>query len=147
MSVSTWHRKISKTRFIYKLFQLNVRIGQIVFNHPKKYRPNYGDTLIKTGLDALKHACIANSIFMHPSISEHDFKLRRRHLIEAKGLIDYISTVAYVYLELVKSCDGITAEKIFNQEEEIGLASIELAKMFTGVLKSDKRTYNSKKKN
>lgn len=47
MSVPSWKRSASKSEYIRLLYDLNVRIGQIVANKPKKYRGSYGDMLIK----------------------------------------------------------------------------------------------------
>lgn len=43
MSVPAWERDKSKTDFIRLLMELNIRIGKIVGNKPKKYKQNYGD--------------------------------------------------------------------------------------------------------
>lgn len=138
MSVPTWRRSESKAKFLHRLYRLNIRIGEIVANHPKKYRANYGDALITNALNALTHAEIANGIFMHVRTSESDYQLRRRHLREAKGYTEAVATVAYIYLELTAKTDGVKEEKILKQEEEIGLECAEIVKMIKGVLNSDR---------
>ena len=147
MSVPTWMRSESKTRFLYRLYKLNIRIGEIVANHPTKYRANYGDRLITTALDALTHAQIGNSIFMHIATPEIDYQTRRKHLREAKGYTEALATTAYIYLELTAKADGVKKEKIQKQEEEIGLECAEISKMIKGVLDSDRRIYNSRPRN
>lgn len=144
MSVPTWMRSESKTKFLYRLYKLNIRIGEIVANHPTKYRASYGDNLIKNALLALNHAQIGNSIYMHVATPECDYHLRRSHLREAKGYTEAIATVAYIYLELTAKTDGAKRDKILRQEEEIGLECEEIAKMIKGVLDSDRRIYNSR---
>lgn len=144
MSVPTWMRSESKTKFLYRLYKLNIRIGEIVANHPTKYRANYGDNLITNALLALNHAQIGNSIYMHVATPESDYQLRRSHLREAKGYTEAIATVAYIYLELTAKTDGVKRDKILKQEEEIGLECEEIAKMIKGVLDSDRKIYNSR---
>ena len=146
MSVPTWLRSESRTRFLYRLYKLNIRIGEIVENHPKKYRANYGDVLITNALNALTHAEIGNGIFMHSATPEADYQLRRKHLREAKGYTESIATVAYIYLELIAKTDGVKREKILKQEEEIGRDCEEIAKMLKGVLDSDRKIYNANRR-
>lgn len=143
MSVPTWMRSESKTKFLWRLYRLNIRIGEIIENHPKKYRANYGDNLIKNALLALNHAQIGNSIYMHVATSENDFQRRRDHLSEAKGYTEAIATVAYIYLELIAKTDGAKKDKILKQEEEIGLECAEISKMIKGVMDSDRRIRNN----
>ena len=88
MSVPSWKRSISKTEYIRLLFELNIRIGEIVANSPKKYRANYGDFLVKSALEALKYAQIANSIFVSSSMTEADYNLRRGLLQQARGIVE-----------------------------------------------------------
>lgn len=54
MSVPTWKRSKSKVEFLNLLMELNINIGKITANKPKKYKANYGDHLIKEGLRGLK---------------------------------------------------------------------------------------------
>ena len=56
MSVPTWERNESKTEYLNMLYELNVNLGKIIMNKPKKYRENYGDHIIKTALESLKYA-------------------------------------------------------------------------------------------
>lgn len=144
MSVPTWMRTTSKTKYLHRLYKLNIRIGEIVANHPKKYRANYGDSLITTALNALTHAQIGNGIFMHAAMTEADYQIRRKQLQGAKGYTEAIATIAYIYLELIAKTDGVKEEKILEQEEEIGLECAEISKMIKGVLDSDRRIYNSR---
>lgn len=143
MSVPSWLRSESKTKFLHCLYKLNIRIGEIVANHPKKYRANYGDNLISNALLALNHAQMANSIFMNANTPADDFRLRRQHLREARGRVETVSTVAYIYLELISKTDGAPKNKLLKQEEEIGLACSEISKMLRAVLDSDRRIYNN----
>ena len=144
MSVPTWLQSEAKSKFLWRLYRLNVRLGEIVANHPIKYRATYGDKLINTALQALIHARAGNAVWMNVGTSETDYKIRREHLKEAKGYTDAIAPLAYIYLELVKKADGVKPEKILKQEEEIGLESAEISKMIKGVMDNDRNLHNVK---
>ena len=144
MSVPSWLRSESKALFLWRLYRLNIRIGEIVVNHPTKYRATYGDQLINNALTALTHARIGNGIFMHIATTEADYQLRRKHLREAKGYTEAIAPIAYIYLELTAKTDGVKKDKILKQEEEIGLECAEISKMVKGVLDNDRKLYNSR---
>lgn len=144
MSVPTWLQSEAKSKFLWRLYRLNVRLGEIVANHPIKYRATYGDKLINTALQALIHARTGNAVWMNVGTSETDYKIRREHLKEAKGYTDAIAPLAYIYLELVRKADGVKPEKILKQEEEIGLESAEISKMIKGVMDNDRNLHNVK---
>ena len=146
MSVPSWLRKTSKTEFLWRLYRLNIRLGEIVNNHPKKYRASYGDTLINNALLALTHAQVANSIFMHADIAEDEYQTRRNFLRTAKGYTETVATIAYIYLELTAKADGVKPEKILKQEEYIGAECGEISRMIKGVLDSDRRIHGSRSK-
>lgn len=136
MSVVSWERNESKVEYLYQTYQLNLLIARIVASKPKKYKANYGDALIKNGLDALKHLQIANSIYVS---TKEDFILRRNHLLEARGIIDSLSTIAFIFLELTRSADA--NQKADKQEEQIGELCRKCVSLVTGVIKSDKQRY------
>ena len=144
MSVPSWKRSISKTEYIRSLFELNIRIGEIVANSPKKYRANYGDFLVKNALEALKYAQIANSIFVSPSMTEADYNLRRRLLQQARGIVENISTVGYIFLEQTRKHDSAESEKIYRREEYLGATCGEISKKISAVMKSDCAVYQKK---
>jgi len=144
MSVPPWLRNESKTKYLWQLYHLNIRIAEIVSNHPKKYRATYGDKLINTALDALLEARIGNNVFVSENMSEMDYQIRRKCLRNAKSKVESIPTIAFIYLELTSKADGVNAEKILKQEEEIGIKCFDIAKMISGVLSSDRKKYNKK---
>lgn len=144
MSVPSWLRTTSKTEFLWRLYRLNIRLGEIVTGHPKKYRATYGNVLLNSALSALINAQIANGIWMNTGTSDDDYKMRRRFLRAAKGYTETVATVAYIYLELTAKADGVKQEKILKQEEYIGLECGEIAKMIKGVMDSDKRIHNAR---
>ena len=137
MSVPSWKRSESKSEYIRLLYDLNVRIGQIVANKPKKYRTSYGDMLVRSSLDALKHAQIANSIFMTASTGREDYLLRRQHLLLARGTVENIATIGQIFLEICRKADKESAAKIYREEACIGETCGTLQKKISGVLKSD----------
>ena len=146
MSVPSWERELSDVQYIYELFQFNKRLGQIVMNHPKKYRENYGDHLIQASLDSLKHAQAANAIFMSTNTSENDYLRRRQHLQSALALIDHTSTVADIFLSLVSEQDGVKLEKLERQQLDIGSQSKIIHDLIRGVMDSDTQIFKGQKK-
>ena len=144
MSVPSWKRSVSKTEYIRLLFDLNIRIGEMVANSPKKYRGSYGDMLIKSALEALKYAQTANSIFVSSSMTEADYNLRRRLLQQARGTIENISTVGYIFLEQMRKHDSEESEKTYRREEYLGTTCGEISKKISAVMKSDRAVYRKK---
>lgn len=156
MSVPTWLRGQSSAEYLWRLYKLNIRIAEICANKPKKYRQNYGDALIKAGLQAMQSAQMANEIFMSKTTPAELYMLRRKRLVTAKGLLANLATTAYIFLELVKKSDQgaqcydpderqksqMRADKINREEEEIGLACEEITRMIIGILKNDTAIYN-----
>lgn len=139
MSVPAWKRGTSQTDFLRYLMELNIRLGKIVGNKPKKYKQNYGDHLIKTALSALKHAEVANSIYISSSISPEDFAIRRGNFETARGEVDHLATAAYIFLEICKESHETSIQKVMKEEEYIGSMCEDISKSLSGVLKSDKR--------
>lgn len=137
MSVPSWKRSASKSEYIRLLYDLNVRIGQIVANKPKKYRGSYGDMLIKSGLEALKYVQTANGIFMTASTSREDYLLRRQHLLLARGTVESITTVSQIFLEICRKADRESSAQIYREEAYIGETCGIIQKKISGVLKSD----------
>lgn len=144
MSVPSWKRSVSKTEYIRLLFDVNIRIGEIVSNSPKKYRGSYGDMLIKSALEALKYAQTANSIFVSPSMTEADYNLRRGLLQQVRGTVENISTVGYIFLEQIKKHDSEESEKIYRREEYLGTTCGEISKKIAAVIKNDRAVYKKK---
>lgn len=106
MSVPSWLQSESRSKFLWRLYKLNIRIGEIVMNHPVKYRATYGDKLINTALQALIHARTGNAVWMNVGTTDADYRIRHDHLREAKSYTDAIAPLAYIYLELVRKADG-----------------------------------------
>lgn len=139
MSVPRWKRTTSKTDFIRYLMDLNIRLGKIVGNKPKKYKQNYGDHLIKIGLSALEHAEIGNSIYMTADTQEADYLMRRKCFAAARGEINHLSTAAYIFMEICKNSNEVRADKILKEEEYIGSMCADISKSLSGVMRSDKK--------
>ena len=106
MSVATHNRTLSKTEYINKIRELNVSVGRIVMNKPKKYRQNYGDAIIKSAIEALKFAQTANSVYVKHDMPISDIALRRTMLIRAKGAVMNVSTISQIFLDLCMSAGG-----------------------------------------
>jgi hypothetical protein len=144
-------RKLSSAEYVYRVYKLNIRLGEILINKPQKYKQNYSDQIIKTALSALEHVQTADSIFMSKYTKEEDYLLRKKCLLLAKGEIQHLATASYIFLEIVRKHDyasetvvGIFDRyaKIYDQELEIGEMCEECHKLIVAVLRSDRETYN-----
>ena len=152
MSVPTWKRKLSGAEYVYQLYQLNIRLGEILNNKPQKYKTNYTDEIIQTALSAMKHVQVADSIYIGQYARADDFRIRREHLLLAKGELQHVATACYIFLEIVRRHDhasesenekaGRVYAKIYDQELEIGDLCERCHKLIAGVIKSDSEIFN-----
>ena len=140
MSVPSWERELSKTQYIYEAYKMCIDIGHIVASHPKKYRMNYGDTLIQQSLEMLSYCRLANSIYVNSKTSEEDFLRRKEYLCKARTLASNLSSIADIYLGLCYNLDGVRREKIERQQRRIGSGAVDVQKLISGVLKSDRES-------
>lgn len=147
MSVPTWRRNLSRTQFLYDLFQLNIRIGQIIANAPtQKYTHSYGNALVKTAQEALLYAQTGNDIYI---VDDKTYETRREQFQLCRGCVANIATVAYIYLETMRRHDDIKpakAAKMYDWEDEIGDLCDGIIKMLGGVMDNDREVWNEKKK-
>lgn len=150
VSVPVWKRKLSSAEYVYQIYQLNIRLGEILINKPQKYKANYADNIIQTSLSALKHVQIADSIYLSKYAKPEDYFLRRENLLLAKGEIQHIATACYIFLEIVRKHDyaseGVIKmvdryAKIYEQELEIGEKCEKCHNLIVGVLKSDNELF------
>ena len=146
MSVPAQKRKLSNTQFLWEIYQFAIHISEICVNMPKKYRANYADFIIKSTLEALQYAQMANSIFLSKATTEDAFNERELNLQRAKGLIENVATTADIFLELSRKFDGASPEKIIKNQEYIGEATGKIVQLLDGVMKSDKKRYKEYKK-
>lgn len=147
MSVPKWRRDLSRTQFLYEIFQLNIKIGNIIANAPtKKYAHSYGNALTITAQQALMHAQTGNEIRV---MSDSTFDTRQREFQLAIGQVENIATVAYIYLETMRRHDNVTPEKrekMYNWEDEIGEQTDLIINYLYKVMKNDREVWTAKKK-
>ena len=147
MSVQTWKRKVSNAEYVYQVYQLNIRLGEILVNKPQKYKTNYTDEIVKAALSALDHLQTVDGIYLSKYALEQDFLQRRKHLLEARGKIEHIATACFVYLEIVRKHDYAQQQddrlyaKLYDQELEIGELCETCYKLISGVIKADAELY------
>ena len=140
MSVPSSERKEASTKFLYEIYELNIWLAQTCNNGPKKYKANYGDFIIRTGLEALQLAQYANSIYISANMYEESFIEREMCLKKAESLIDNLSTTCQIYFELFHE-SGTSNDKIAHKKEHIGSKANEIISLLKGVQKSDKERY------
>jgi hypothetical protein len=137
LSVPLNKRELSHIQFLWELYQFNIRLGEICENSPKKYRANYADFIIKSGLEALQLAQYGNSIYLSKSTTDEEFLERQMCFKKAESLIDNIATTAQIFLEFTRR-NGVSSEKIAKRQEYIGTKANEIIALLKGVQKSDK---------
>lgn len=149
MSVPLWKRKLSSADFLYKPYYLNIRLGQILANKPKKYKTNYTDHIIKTALSALQHLQTADSIYLSKYTTLQEYEIRHEALLLARGEIENVATACYVFLEIVRKNDFASDKqidefvKIYDQELEIGGLCEDCYNLISGLIKSDRELYRT----
>ena len=145
MSVPTWRRDESKTEFLYQIYQLNIRIGQMTANLPKKYHWSYGNDLVNMALKALYSAQRINREYMNSINYKESYILRTELCNDIITCMDHIGTVAFIYFEICKESPEIKGEKksrLDKWEEEIGTTTNKINGLIVGLKKSDKERYN-----
>lgn len=138
MSVPSYKRSVAKAVFVHKIFQLNVRIGEIVNNSPKKYKQSYGDMLIQTALKAFGEALSANEIFTHSKVPIEERTKRIEHLSNARSLCNKVAAIFLIYAELMRKSDSLSNEKAYRWEEDIGTRCVEINTILSGMIKKEK---------
>ena len=88
MSVSIPNRKYSDCQYLYDVYCLSIRIGEIVANKPDKYVKIYGQYIISLSLEALKYVQIADRINLEQEYDVSDYERKYESLKDAYYLID-----------------------------------------------------------
>lgn len=138
MSVPTWKRDESPTEYLYQIYLFTIRISEICANKPKKYKTSYSDKIINLTCAAFTHARVANEIYVK---TKTDYEQRRKHLLEAKGMILSVCTLSDIFLELCKRSPDCRKEKIVKEQETIGKFCYTITNLVSGVLKADAKRY------
>lgn len=147
MSVPTYKRKVSSMQYVEELYQLNIDLGKRCNNGPKKYKENYYDYIIKTGLEALKYAQQAEELFIDNKTSFETFDCKVYYLRQCIGCVKNIATTCDIFFELAKDAGTITPEKCSKNEEMIGTQCNSIVKLTRGVIKADTERFNKKTTN
>ena len=149
MSVPSWKRTQAASEYVYRIYLLNIRLGEILINKPKKYKANYADAAIHTALSALENAQLADSISLPSSTSlQQDYVMRREALLLARGQLIHLATCTEIFLEIVRkhdyqACGSPTesarlAAKLYEQELEVGALCDQCCELITQTLKADR---------
>lgn len=150
MTVPVPKRRLSGVQYIETARKLNVEIGHVVANGPKKYLNTYGDRLITVGLEAYGATIQANSIYQSKGVNaEPDYLQRRGYLLEARAKVKAVAAIAKVYFDLLIEAKGLqkmgeetdvkiaSRAKIYSRMDRIGALCDEEVRLINGVLKSD----------
>lgn len=142
MSVPSWLRNISKVKFIWETYQLNVELGRMLNNKlPKKYKTNYTDKLIDSSAEALKLLLDANTVVINNNITKIDFEDRERNLRKAKVLIDYVGIYFAIFYDICKNNDEIKNDKYYKDCEYIGDQVELIINLISNLEESDRKRY------
>lgn len=138
VAVNEWMQKTSATEFIWAVYQINIRLAQIVANKPSKYKASYGDRTIKYGFDALNYCMLANEIYVGKELSQDDFALRRKYFKAAIACLRNLMASSYIFLNLNKDADGVELDKILAEQGELAIITSAAIGFITNVMKYDK---------
>lgn len=138
MSVRVADRGKSLTQYLEESRRLAVKVGKITANGPRKYRASHGDHLNKCALDAYMHCQVAQGIWVRKGPNaERNYEQRTSHLVEARGLVRHVAAAVKLYFDLVKDCDGYSAEKATRSMHSVGDMCSRLDALIDGILKWD----------
>lgn len=144
-NVPSWRRNLSRIEYLYKTYQLAIRIGQIVHTLPKKYYSSYGDILIKDCEKALFYGRTANNIWV--GNNKELLTERLSNLAKMRAAVDNVATYVYIWGETVRKHDGFSADKmskIYDRENEIGDMCNDIISMIDKLKKSDKERFKNR---
>lgn len=146
MSVPSWKQKQSKTKFIWETYLLNVELGRRLNNKfPKKYKTNYIDHIINSGLEALRLLNEGNDIKLFSKyITEDDFLHRKRCFVKARSLVDDVGIVAGIFYELCVENKEVSNDKFLKDAEYIGGQVDTICELITDTLYSDTRKWTDR---
>lgn len=144
MSVPVYKRKVSSMQYVEELYQLNVDLGKRCNNGPKKYKENYYDFIIRTGLEALRYAQQAEEIFINNNSSFEMYDCKIYYLKQCIACVKNVATTCEIFFELAKDAGTITPEKCNKNEEMIGNQCNSIIKLIYGVIKADTARFKQK---
>lgn len=145
-SVPTWKRGKSSAEFIYSVYQLNVTIGEIMDNQPRKHKDSYGTEIIRSAIMALRFCQIGNTEFFNPSTAtEAMYRFRHENWKKALGCIENVATMAEIYFEIVRKNGTVESEKVYKWEKRIGEACNRSHDLISALIESDNKVYQARK--
>lgn len=145
-SVQSWKRGESNAEFLYSVYQLNITIGEIMDNQPKKHKDSYGTEIIRSAVMALRFCQIANTEFFNQSTgTEEMYKFRHENFKKALGCVENVATMSEIYFEIVRKNNSIGSEKIYKWEKRIGDACRKSCDLIKGIISSDNKVYQKLK--
>lgn len=138
LSVPTYRRKLSNTEYLWQIYLLCARTGEIVANKPKKYKGTFSDRLVNLSLQTLELAIRANEIRV---TNKEEYLKRKSLLTESKQTLWSYIIIFDLFLEACIKSPNTSQSKIIKEQIELGERVSSILKMIDGVLKSDKERY------
>lgn len=148
MSVNSWERRLSKVEFVWQTYLYNERLAQMLHSKiPNKYRHDYVDRIISTGLEALRLLVDANEINLNQkTTTQLEYETREENLAKAKSLIDHNSTVFFVLYRNLKTTGSIELDKFYKNCECVAEKTNKIIKLIEGTERSDKNRWDERTK-
>ena len=145
MSVYKSRRKDAAAEFISAARELRKVSIRYIKKFPKSYRWMITNNMLELAADIYTNTLKANSIYVHKSMSEHDYELRHRYLTIAEASAEALLGEMTFCYELVNEGNNFLGSKadcnrVFQTWTTAGNTA--LAKI-RGVLGSDKKRWSS----
>ena len=140
MSISTWLQDLSKKQFLWEIYHLNIDLGHIIVNLPKKYKLNYGDKLIQLGMKILEEAITGNEI---RATNEAEYQRRTLHLKEARAGLYAMAAEADIFLKICESSPEVEKTKLNKNRKKLGDRLNKCGNLIDAVIASDKKRFMS----
>lgn len=146
VAVNEWMQRTSQTEYVWAIFQINIRLAQMICNSPSKYINNYGDDVKNNCAKALSCAQIAQEIYIRDNkINDDRFNNRQKYLRNAIGYLKATMTSGYIFFELQKNSNSISLEDALTKEGELAIVINSAIGFLNKIINSDKSYYKNLK--
>ena len=142
-------RSLSKSEYVFEVYNLTKRLPKIMATKPKKYQQSHVSKIYLAADEALDAVLYADTIHMDKYAKEQDYLMRRKALQKARGKIRFVAVKSFAFLDMVRSTDyGADSDqlpeigKLYDQMIEIGDRCLKAYNLIKGVIRSDTETYN-----
>lgn len=144
VAVNEWMQKTSKTEYVWAIYQINIRLAQMITSTPNKYTNSYGDEIKKNAIKALSNAQLAQEIYIRDGQKNMEkFNARQGYLRASIGYLKATMTSSYIFFELVKNTNQMSISEALEKEGELALVTDRAIDFINKIIRSDKDYYKS----